>query len=831
MPREIENHEQIIEAFRNIEIVSELVEQLPNGEFRNELDMDIILFGRSYGGSKKVGPYARLLEFAPNEIIIQENTWESNIFYVLVSGLLEAVITDDNGQQVKVGEISAGNPFGEMAVLAGTRRTATVKVAGNLQSAIVLEFARPALRLLRKLPKFGKSLDRSYRNYGLNLTLNEFKDFQPAIFNREILKKLGDAARFAVYEKDFVLFHENDPINRVVFVRNGWIQRVSGADYNPKAADALVGLSDSVGLDFLGAGSCLGLEAIDNPANWQYTATVRGRTEVVEIAVSYLREKKDLRDAVLSSLKNTSQADNTPKPQPPVDKRILTAAGKEIETGVVDSVNLLVMDMAKCVRCGNCSLACHKVHGHSRLVRRGIHIERPVKPKSRKTQSVLMPEVCLHCQDPECLTGCPTGAIARFPSGEIDINFDTCIGCGDCATQCPYDAITMIPRSSLEKKSGFGKIFGKAFSIFSLGQVALPPPVTEMENLLAVKCNLCQETPLNPSRAKKQKYSCEENCPTGALLRVNPREYFGEVKDTIGLIYKDKTHAIGKNIHKFDLLGFIWHLFGMLLVITGGGAALWATFNYTQDKPLTPETWLTMRWTTGLTGLAGIVWTMLYPLRKQIYRRRAGALRYWLMSHVYVGVLAGFLILVHGGTNSGGLLTTLLMISFDLVIASGLFGVFCYLVVPPLMTRIEGEPLLLEDLQARREELRAELVRLSEETNNQDLRRVIKTKVRRRYLGLGYLFKQFFSRQDLKTMLARARERFRPFAENMPQLDGLRLMEAVEAAATLRRIDALVYLHQTLKIWLAPHVLFTSIMLVLMLVHIVQVVYFNLMAS
>ena len=171
------------------------------------------------------------------------------------------------------------------------------------------------------------------------------------------------------------------------------------------------------------------------------------------------------------------------------------------------------------------------------------------------------------------------------------------------------------------------------------------------------------------------------------------------------------------------------------------------------------------------------------------------------------------------------------MISFDLVIASGLFGVFCYLVVPPLMTRIEGEPLLLEDLQTRREELRAELVRLSEETNNEDLRRIIKTKVRRRYLGLSYLFSQYFRRQDLKTMLARAREKFHPFVENMTQVDGLRLMEAVEAAATLRRIDALVYLHQSLKIWLAPHVLFTSIMLVLMVVHIVQVVYFVLMTS
>ena len=487
------------------------------------------------------------------------------------------------------------------------------------------------------------------------------------------------------------------------------------------------------------------------------------------------------------------------------------------------------MDMAKCIRCGNCSLACHKVHGHSRLVRRGIHIERPVKPQSKRKQSVLMPSVCLHCQDPECLTGCPTGAIARFPNGEIDINFDTCIGCGDCATQCPYNAITMIPRQSQPDDKFPKRVFNKILSVFSLNQVALPPPVTETENLQAVKCNLCQDTGLNPPNAKKKAYSCEENCPTGALVRVNPREYFSEVKNTIGLIYQDKTHAIGKNIHKFDLLAAVWHLFGMLLIIVGGGSALWATYNYTQDTPFSPDTWLTMRWTTGLTGLAGIVWVMLYPLRKQIYRRRAGALRYWMMSHVYVGVLAGFLILVHGGTSSGGLLTSLLMISFDLVIASGLFGVFCYLVVPPLMTRIEGEPLLLEDLQTRREELRADLVRLSEETENEELRRIIQNKVRRRFLGLGYLFRQYISKEDLKTMLARARERFHPLTENMSQVDGLRLMEAVESAATLRRIDALCYLHQSLKLWLAPHVLFTSIMLILMIVHIVQVIYFNLM--
>lgn len=824
MPREIEKHEQIIKAFQNVDIVSELVEQLPNGEFRNELDMDIILFGRSYRG-KQVGPYARLLEFAPGDTIVEENTWESSLFYILVNGKLDASITDPNGSRKKVGEIPAGNSFGEMALLSGTPRTATVSVAGDAEPALVLEFSRPAIRLLRKLPKFGRFLDRNYRAYGQSLTLNELKNVMASDIDAGILKRLDDAARFAVYEKDHVLFREGDPINRVYYVRNGWVQRVTGAGFNPRAADVLLESDASVGLDFIGAGTCLGLDAIENTRTWQYTATVWGRAEVVEVAVSRLREDRELSGAVVPFMAKVA-GDQSARPSRPVDNRVIAATTKEIETGVVDGVNLLVMDMAKCIRCGNCSLACHKVHGNTRLVRRGIHIERPVKPLSSALQSVLVPSVCMHCQDPECLTGCPTGAIARFPDGEIDINAQTCIGCGDCATQCPYNAISMIAKPGKSNGDGRGA-FAKLLSAFSLAEAKLPEPVTQTENLLAVKCNLCKDTGLNPKRAKTAAYSCEENCPTGALVRVNPREYFDEVRETIGLIRRNSTHAIGENIHKFDLWATVWHIVGFVAVVAGGGAAIWATNAYSQDISLSPGGWLTMRWVTGLAGLAGIVWVMAYPVRKQIYTRRVGALRYWMLSHIYLGVLAGVLLLAHGGTSSGGLLTTFLMISFDLVIASGVFGALCYIVVPRFMTRIEREPLLIEDLEARREELRAELIRAAADTTNVELSELIQRKVRRRFLGLAYLFRQYFRREDLQTMLAEARGEFRSVADNMNRTNDTRLMDAVENAATLRRVDALVYLHKLLKLWIAPHVLFTSMMLVLLVIHIIQVVYFN----
>jgi hypothetical protein len=143
------------------------------------------------------------------------------------------------------------------------------------------------------------------------------------------------------------------------------------------------------------------------------------------------------------------------------------------------------------------------------------------------------------------------------------------------------------------------------------------------------------------------------------------------------------------------------------------------------------------------------------------------------------------------------------------------------------MTKIEREPLLIEDLETRREELRAQLVRTADQTSNEELKALIQRKVRRRFLGLRYLLRQYFRREDLKTMLAEARQEFRSAAESMSRTDDARLMEAVENAATLRRVDALCYLHQLLKLWLAPHVLFTALMLVLMTIHIIQVVYFN----
>src|ERR1041384_5157382 len=821
MPREITDRGRVVEAVQHLALTAELFEE-QNGKQKYAGDLEVIVQGRDYGNGAPVGPSVRLLAYDSGEESMRQGEWGGNTFYITVEGALDVYVRDGGGQK-KISQLEPGTCFGEMALLAGIERNATIAVPTN-QQAVVLEVTRPGLRLLRKLKTFGPILDETYRTHGIGRVIEDLTPITGKPISEQLAQELRRTARYMVYGKNHVLCQEDDPVDRLILIKSGWVRRSHGVPFHAASPEVVLGMDETTGVDFLGGGNCLGVEGVSQPATWQYRASLMARTEVLEIPLDQFSSDTELRKqlaATFSPLATVGSSSPLTIEALP-DLNALKAAEEEIATGIVDGTNVLVMDMDLCIRCGNCSLACHKVHGQSRLLRRGIQIERPATIGKKRLQHALVPQVCLHCADPECLTGCPTGAIFRDSRGDIDIEASTCIGCFDCATQCPYDAITMVPRTSPAPPSGFASALKKAFSF----KIDRPIAPEASDDPVAIKCNLCEGTSLNPAGAKRKAYSCEENCPTGALVRVDPIEYFSEIGPTQGFVFRDQTHAVGRNIHKSDPLARAWHAGGTLVTILAAIALVWSLSKYGFDTVLAGS-WLTMRWLTGLVGLLGVAVVMTYPFRKKIYRRRAGALRYWMLAHAYVGAIAGVMLLFHSGPRTGSLLTTLLYVAFDLTIISGLVGVVAYFIAPRIMTRIEGEPLLVEDLEARRKELRSEVRSIYEKSDGW-LKEELSDRVYPRFLSLGFLWRKIWRREELKALLAQARQEFKDRTTRLTTDEERDLLiSAVEAAVTLRRVDALLALHWLLKFWIPMHIGATAIMLALMVVHIVQVVFFN----
>ncbi|WP_070119283.1 respiratory selenite reductase subunit SrrB [Bacillus marinisedimentorum] len=99
----------------------------------------------------------------------------------------------------------------------------------------------------------------------------------------------------------------------------------------------------------------------------------------------------------------------------------------------------LLIDAAKCTGCTACTIACqmHNQLPPEQTYNRLEFMERGTYPNVKME---ILPVQCMHCDNPACVSVCPTNASFKREDGIVEIDPDKCIGCKYCMTACPYDA-------------------------------------------------------------------------------------------------------------------------------------------------------------------------------------------------------------------------------------------------------------------------------------------------------------------------------------------------------------------------------------------------------
>ncbi|MBG0789980.1 MAG: 4Fe-4S dicluster domain-containing protein [Desulfovibrionaceae bacterium] len=106
------------------------------------------------------------------------------------------------------------------------------------------------------------------------------------------------------------------------------------------------------------------------------------------------------------------------------------------------------MDSSRCIGCKTCMIACKDKHDNPvgvswRKVLECTSGDWAQAPDGSYTQNVLayyMSVACNHCENPICVSVCPTGAMQIVENGIVAIDTDLCVGCGECRWNCPYSA-------------------------------------------------------------------------------------------------------------------------------------------------------------------------------------------------------------------------------------------------------------------------------------------------------------------------------------------------------------------------------------------------------
>ncbi len=403
-------------------------------------------------------------------VVFERNDY-TDTFFSIVSGQVAVELSEERKIPIDV-----GNFFGEMGLLSGRRRVARVRVT---KQALLLESPRKQLlKLINSVPSLKRALDEVFMLRALETQVFPEAD---ADFLRELIKN----AKMKNFKKGEVLFREGDVGDVLYVIRKG---SVKISRRNRRGAD--------VTQTYVPAGRIVGemalLSEADAPRSATVTAAVGCETIILtKSAFQHLLDENPRVRQRVNELVRARQVENVVSETAETTGQLLDFMMAE---GVTDADNILLIDSDLCIGCDNCEKACESTHrGFSRLDRKG----------GKSLANIQIPISCRHCENPLCMLDCPPDALTRLPDGEVIIR-DSCIGCGNCVRNCPYGVIQLV-----HDHPDHG-----GFSLLSL--LGLSKKDAEEGPAKAAKCDQCEDLKGGPA--------CVRACPTGAAMRVNPRQ-------------------------------------------------------------------------------------------------------------------------------------------------------------------------------------------------------------------------------------------------------------------------------------------------------------------
>ncbi|MCL4469179.1 MAG: 4Fe-4S dicluster domain-containing protein [Deltaproteobacteria bacterium] len=226
----------------------------------------------------------------------------------------------------------------------------------------------------------------------------------------------------------------------------------------------------------------------------------------------------------------------------------------------------ILIDTTKCIGCGACEKACKMRNGLPLDLENNLSATAYTVVQERLPGTYVR-RMCMHCQNPTCVSVCPVGAFTKTAAGPVTYDKNKCIGCRYCMYSCPFS----VPKYQWDR---------------------VVPYIQ--------KCYMCADRVAEGSEP-----ACTAACPTGASIFGDRDQLIEEAQKRI----KDNPHT------------YVDHLYGLEEV--GGTSVLYLSnvpfeklgepFNINlPDKPLPVYTWAALEKVPTIVVVGGVILTGIW---------------------------------------------------------------------------------------------------------------------------------------------------------------------------------------------------------------------------